>query len=422
MQKILILLLGLLLAIPAQAQTEESVLINDGELDIPFTRYATEGDAPLILWLPSSHGTSPNQSLTAAGLSKLGIETWTVDLHLAYFLDPGRASIEQFKAEDIAQLIRYAATKTGQKVYVMSSDAGALPALRGIAAYQQQAQQRGERMALGGAILFEPKLNYPTLEPGEKAQYFPIATNSTIPIYYIQPTNSTRQWRSKEILEMLQSGGSQVFLRVMPDIVSGFQQRPDEDLNDIDFEQRDKLPSELKRAIQVLGMQATPVAPAAVKQAPDTRTAKAIFGLKQLPGKPALLLSLQDANGQAQSVSYENSALTLVSFWASWCQPCIVELPALKRLYDDYAEKGLNIITVNVGESSPAMQTAIERFSMQGYTNLSDPEGETMKAWNVLGFPTNFLVSRDAILSHGSFGAVEWDADEVRALIDQELK
>jgi len=422
MFKYIFLIASLFLTLTAQAQVESSVILNEGELDIPVTRYQAAGEnAPLILWLPSSHGTSPNQFPTALGLSKIGIETWVVDLHTGYFLDPGRSSVDQFKAGDIAKLISRAAKEARGKLYLMSSDSGALPTLRGIARYQQLTAQSGDEMRVAGAILFEPKLNYPTNIPGEAARYLPVTSNSTIPIYYIQPTNSTRQWRSKEIIEQLQSGGSQVFLRVMPDIISGFQQRPDEDLNDIDFAQRDKLPAELKRATQLLAMQPVPDAPAIQSPEPAPTRVKAVFGLKTLAGNPALPLNLADANGKQINIDYSQQALSLVSFWASWCQPCIIELPALKRFYDDYAAKGVKVITINVGEAAPAMQAAIQHFKMQGYTNLSDPEGETMKAWNVLGFPTNFLVSRDGALSHGSFGAVEWDAPKVRELIDQQL-
>ena len=423
MKPLLILIVSLLLTQPSLAQREESILLNDGELDIPIMRHsAPTKSAPLILWLPSSHGTSPNQTLTAKGLAELGIETWIVDLHLAYFVDPGRASIEQFKAEDIAQLLHHASAEAQRQIYVMSSEAGAISALRGIALYQQQIADSGKEQPLAGAILFEPKLNYPSTEPGEAAQYLPIAHNSTIPIYYIQPGYSTRQWRSKEIVEILHSGGSQVFLRALPGIVSGFQQRPDEDLNDIDIAQREKLPEEIKRAIQILSMQPTPDAPSVVNPvAAIAAPAKPVFGLKTLPGKPALPLALNDVVGQSLRIDYSQARLSIIIYWASWCQPCIVELPALKRLHDDYANKGLKIITVNVGEPEQDLKAAIERFAMQDYTNLSDPEGEAMNAWNVLGFPTNFLVSNEGILSHGSFGAVEWDAPEVRALIDQQF-
>lgn len=423
MQQILLILISFILSMPVQAQIEKSILLNKGELDIPVFRYPTpESNAPLILWLPSSHGSSPNQAMTARGLAEIGIETWIVDLHLAYFVDPGRASIEQFKARDIAQLLRYASGKNQRKTYVMTSDAGAIAALRGIALYQQQTASSGGTLPLAGAILFEPKLNFPSNAPGEAPKYLPIAHNSSIPIYYIQPGNSTRQWRRNEIVDILQGGGSQVFLRALPGVASGFQQRPDEDLNEADIAQRAKLPLEIKRAVQILAVQATPEPPAQVTQANAPTAAKPVFGLSKLPDKAALPLIMADTNGRQHMINYSSHTLSLVSFWASWCQPCIVELPALKRLHDDYAKQGLSIITVNVGESAPAMQAAIDQFSMQAYINLSDPEGETMKAWNVLGFPTNFLVSTDGTLSHGSFGAVEWDAAEVRALIDQQLQ
>jgi thiol-disulfide isomerase/thioredoxin len=400
------------------AQVEESIVIND-DLEIPIMRYeAFADDAPIVLWLPSSRGMSNKQAITAGALGDLDIETWIVDLHTAYFVDTGRSSVQHFRAQDIADLIRAAAARTSQKVYLMATDRVAKPALEGIALYQQQVAQSGQDSAVGGVILFHPNLSYPAIEPGKPVRYIPVAHNSTIPVYFIQPSISTRQWRSLELQKVLQAGGSPVFMHSMPGVQAGFHMRPNEDLNDVDLLQRARLPDDLKRAIKLLSLQAAVAPPKTVAAESKPEKPKRQYGLNKLNRQTALPLALENLNSQLIEVDYADNKLSLVSFWASWCEPCIKELPSLKRLHDDYFDKGLRIITVNIGETTQDIHKAVDTFSMNTYTNLRDPEGVAMNAWNVYGYPSNFLITRNGTMHYGSIGGVEWDQPEVRNIID----
>lgn len=404
------------------AQSEETIVVDNGNLEIPVQRYpAFADDAPILLWLPSSRGTSHMQAITATALGDIDIETWVVDLHSAYFVDTGRDSAEQFKTKDIAELIQFASERTSRKVYLLGTDSGALPVLRGIALAQQNTANSNSPSKIGGAILFHPSLMYPSSLPGSAASYRPIAKNSSIPIYYFQPSISTKQWHSQELIEVLRAGGSEVFFHPLPEILAGFHLRPDDDLRDIDIAQREMLPEMLKQAIQLLSIQTTPLAPKPVNNTQTAKNNRQRFGLKQLSGQNAKQLNLIDLKSKTVAVDYAQNQLSLISFWASWCEPCIKELPALARLSKDYTSKQLQIITINVGESKADIDKAIERFDMAPYLNLRDPQGEAMKDWNVYGFPSNFLVTQAGKLSHGSFGAIEWDEPENRKLIDSLL-
>ncbi len=404
-----------------QAQVEESIVIND-DLEIPITRYdAFEDDAPIVLWLPSSRGISNKQAITAGALGDLDIETWIVDLHTAYFVDTGRSSVQHFQAQDIADLIRSAAARTRQKVYLMATDRVAKPALEGVALYQQQVAQSGQDSAVGGAILFHPNLSYPAIEPGKPVRYLPVAHNSTIPVYFIQPSISTRQWRSLELQGVLQAGGSPVFMHPMQGVQAGFHMRPDEDLNDADLLQRERLPDDLKRAINLLALQAPVAAPDKLSMKLETSKAKRQYGLNKLNDQPALPLALENLDSHLIEIDYAENKLSLVSFWASWCEPCIKELPSLRRLHDDYADQGLRIVTINIGEPLQDIRNAVDTFSMSPYTNLRDPEGVAMNAWHVYGYPSNFLIASRGTMRYGSIGGVEWDTPEVRKIIDNLL-
>jgi thiol-disulfide isomerase/thioredoxin len=404
------------------AQIDESVPIHD-ELDIPVIRYAVSTEnAPILLWLPSSRGTSNQQAQTALGLQNLAIETWLIDLHSAYFVDAGRNSTQFFQAADIEKLITVAASRTQGKIYLVATDSVAKLALEAIALSQQQAEKMGKQSPVRGVILFHPGLSYRATEPGMPVEYLPIAKNSTIPIYFIQPSISTRTMRSQELQTVLQSGGSPVFMHSMKGVNAGFHMRPDEDLNEADFKQRKRLPIDLKQAIQLLSIQAIADTPETVSGQKNTDRPGRRFGLNKLNERTAHALILGNLEANTIAIDYAKNKLNLVSFWASWCQPCIDELPSLKRLHDDYADKGLRVITVNIGETAEDVQRAIKTFSMSSYTNLLDLDGEAMTAWNVYGFPSNFLVTQAGDLRYGSIGGVAWDEPEVRERVDSLLK
>lgn len=411
-------LLGIVFALPAWGQIQETITLNDGELEIPVTRYeAISDNSPIVLWLPSSRGVSIKQAITATALGDIDIETWVVDLHLAYFVDAGRSSVKEFIPRDIAQLIKIAAKRSGREVYLIATGRVAKPALEAIALIQQQAQERNAASNIGGLILFHPFLTLPGAEPGTKESFMPVAMNSTIPIYFIQPSISTRQWRSQEAVSILQSNGSAVFFHAMPGVAAGYHLRPDEDMSELDFAQRAKLPKDIKTAINLLSTQAKPPAPKSVSLA-DTAGVDKKYGLNQLKNRAARSLDLANLKAKNIAIDYASNPVTLVSFWASWCGPCIKELPALKRLHEAYGDKGLHVVTVNVGETADEISETVQKFGMQDYTNLLDPEGVEMKAWNVYGFPTNFIVDAKGNLPYASFGGVEWDNADVRKVIE----
>lgn len=413
-----IALIGLL-APPVHAQLEQEISINNGALDIPIQRYeAFADDAPIVIWLPSSRGTSTKQALTATGLGDNDIETWVVDLHMAYFIDAGRRSVDQFKPADIAELIQIASKRTQKKVYLIATDSVALPTLEAVALYQQNQAEQNADMQIGGVILFHPQLTLAHSAPGQAAEYAPIALHSTIPIYYFQPSISTSQWHSRDMAETLQTGGAPVFYHPLPGVAAGFHLRPDFDLSEADVAQRAKLPDDIARAIKVLSQQKATGVPRIVLDTPSQKFDPDRYGLKILEAKPALALELPDLENKTHLINFRQHPLTLVSFWASWCEPCLKELPAFKRLHDDYKSRGLRLVTINVGEPLEDIQKTVSEFNMQDYLNLRDISGDSMKAWNVYGFPTNFLIDEIGNITHGSIGAVEWDEETVRAKID----
>jgi peroxiredoxin len=124
--------------------------------------------------------------------------------------------------------------------------------------------------------------------------------------------------------------------------------------------------------------------------------------------------------------------VVLLNIWATWCPPCVAEMPALQRLHEALGEHGLSIVAVSV-DAPPSLGTAMgvfsgdvrafaERFGLT-FTVLHDPGGRIQSRYQVNGLPTTFLIDREGRVRRKVMGAAEWDeprfADEIRALLEE---
>ena len=88
---------------------------------------------------------------------------------------------------------------------------------------------------------------------------------------------------------------------------------------------------------------------------------------------------------------------TLIDFWASWCSPCLLQVPDLKEAYNNYHEKGFEIIGISVDSKEKRWKSAIRKYDMN-WPHLSDLKGWKSKAsedYNVTFIPFNMLLDEN---------------------------
>jgi thiol-disulfide isomerase/thioredoxin len=113
-------------------------------------------------------------------------------------------------------------------------------------------------------------------------------------------------------------------------------------------------------------------------------------------GNEAPLLMLPDRSKQLKPV-YEKGKVTLISFWASWCAPCLREIPAIQSLNDRFSANGLVITSISMDTNRASWMNAIERNKL-GWTQLSDLKGWYSPVVNSFGLkliPHNILIGAD---------------------------
>lgn len=109
--------------------------------------------------------------------------------------------------------------------------------------------------------------------------------------------------------------------------------------------------------------------------------------------------------------------VVLVNFWATWCPPCIAEMPSLQLLYEDYKDK-MNFVFVS-GEDHGTVRGFMNRknYTLPSYRPLSEPpkpmDGKTL--------PTTYLIDREGNIVIKKIGAADWNSESVRSAIDKLL-
>jgi peroxiredoxin len=102
--------------------------------------------------------------------------------------------------------------------------------------------------------------------------------------------------------------------------------------------------------------------------------------------------TLTDYAGETVRLSDSAGRVRLIDFWATWCPPCVEEIPMLKELHETYREQGLQILAIS-DESAEVVQAFVEENEVP-YPNLIDP-GDVSSEYRVLGLPTAYLLDRD---------------------------
>jgi len=139
-------------------------------------------------------------------------------------------------------------------------------------------------------------------------------------------------------------------------------------------------------------------------------------------GDPAPEFRLPTLDGGSISLSDLRGKVVMVHFWATWCPPCVEELPTLDQFARSPTGRDVELLAISVDETGP---DAVREFMQRNRLTLPvllDPDKTVASSYGTFKFPETYLVDRNGIIRHKIIGGVDWSRPEARELIEAFLR
>jgi thiol-disulfide isomerase/thioredoxin len=124
---------------------------------------------------------------------------------------------------------------------------------------------------------------------------------------------------------------------------------------------------------------------------------------------PAPAIDLKTLDGQPFRLEELRGKVVLVNFWATWCEPCIEEMPSMQRLRAHLAGAPFEIVAVNDQEGESKIRAFLKRVPLD-FPIVRDTDGGVTRAWKARMFPSSYLVDAHGKIRFVLAGAIDWSA------------
>lgn len=116
--------------------------------------------------------------------------------------------------------------------------------------------------------------------------------------------------------------------------------------------------------------------------------------------------------GYSITLSEEKGKVVILNFWATWCGPCVGEMPAFQRLYGNYGDT-ISIITINMGESQETVEQFVED-NRYYFPVAYDPDREICDLYPIQGIPYTLILDSEGVVRYIFTGAMDADSQYLR--------
>lgn len=123
------------------------------------------------------------------------------------------------------------------------------------------------------------------------------------------------------------------------------------------------------------------------------------------PGSLAPDFTLTTVDGESVSLSQLRGKTVLLNFWATWCGPCRIEMPAIQSRFEEFKDEGLVVLAVDFDESQQAVAEFRDEFGLT-FTLLLDPGAEIQKLYRNRSYPASFFIDSQGVVQVQHIGVM----------------
>jgi thiol-disulfide isomerase/thioredoxin len=134
--------------------------------------------------------------------------------------------------------------------------------------------------------------------------------------------------------------------------------------------------------------------------------------------RPAPAISLADTSGHSVELSELQGKLVIVNLWATWCGPCLREMPSLERLQSRLGERVAVLAVSEDRGGNKSVEPFIAKLGLKSVKIYIGPKSEVGHAFGVRGLPTSFLIDREGKVLGRVEGAAEWDSPKILGVLE----
>jgi thiol-disulfide isomerase/thioredoxin len=129
----------------------------------------------------------------------------------------------------------------------------------------------------------------------------------------------------------------------------------------------------------------------------------------------------KDPSGKIVSLDDNKGKIVIISFWASWCPPCLKELPLLEKIQNKIGTKQIKVVAINFKESRKSYHKIKKRLSSLKLTLTHDRKGTIAKKFGVSAIPNLFIVGKDGTLIFHNVGYNDSSINKILTVLNEQL-
>ena len=142
--------------------------------------------------------------------------------------------------------------------------------------------------------------------------------------------------------------------------------------------------------------------------------------VKAIKGQPSPNFMLTDIKGKDWQLSDLRGKVVFINFWATWCPPCLQELPSMEALNKSMADKPFQMLTILYNDRPEFGQSLVNK-SGYNFPVLIDSDSSTAKEYGLTGVPETYIVDTQGILREKFIGPFEWNSPKALQILGKYL-